>query len=364
MTRIAYVCNGLYNSAGMERVLTTRANALCEEFDITFITYNQSQRPDHFPLDSRIHRHDIIAQNDLEYKSILERWLIQEQYDITVSTGGTEFFFLHSIKDGSKKVFEFHFSFDISKVWLSGIKNKYKRWLFIKGQTLKRIYHAKKYDLIVVLCKTDYKKWSRFCNNVTYIYNPLTIDTNQASNCSSNKVISVGRLHKQKGFDYLIYAWRRVYASYPNWTLEIYGDGELRKSLQTQIDQSGLKDVVFLKGKTDDIVNKYLDSSLFVLSSRDEAFGLVITEAEACGLPIITFDCPSAPAELVEHGKNGYVVPLGDVKSLSEKICKLIENENLRKEMGKQSKKLSERFHIDVIKEQWNRLYQQIVYNK
>ena len=364
MTRIAYICNGLYNSAGMERVLSTRANGLCEEFDITFITYNQGQRTDHFPLDRRIHRHDIIAQNDKEYKFLLESWLIKEQYDITVSTGGTEFFFLHSIKDGSKKIFEFHFSFDISKVWLSGIKNKYKRWLYIKGQTFKRIYHAKKYDLVVVLCKTDYKKWSKYCKNVTYIYNPLTINTNQVSNCSSHKVISVGRLHKQKGFDYLIDAWRMVYLTHPDWMLEIYGDGGLRKSLQMQIDHYGLKDVVFLKGKTDDIVSKYLDSSLFVLSSRDEAFGLVITEAEACGLPIVTFDCPSAPAELVEQGKNGYVVPLGDVKSLSEKICKLIENENLRKEMGKQSKLLSERFHIDVIKEQWNRLYQQIVYNK
>lgn len=357
MKRIAYICNGLYNSAGMERVLTTRANALCNEFDITFITYNQGNRPDHFPFDQRIHRVDIPAKNDVEYRTMLSEWLVKEQYDITTSTGGTEFFFLHSVKDGSKKIFEFHFSFDISKVWLSGIKNKWKRWLYIKGQTYKRIYHARKYDQVVVLCKTDQKKWSRYCKHVTYIYNPLTIHTDKTSDCTSKKVIAVGRLHKQKGFDYLIDAWRTIHVDFPDWQLEIYGEGGLRKSLQAQINSNGLSDVVFLKGKTDDIVSKYIDSSIFVLSSRDEAFGLVITEAEACGLPIVTFDCPSAPAELVEDGVNGYVVALGNVEGLAEKLVCLIEDENLRKKMGNESARVSRKYNIEIVKEEWKELY-------
>lgn len=357
MIRIAYICNGLYNSAGMERVLTTRANHLCDDFDITFITYNQGDRLDHFALDSRIHRVDIPARNDGEYQFLLSEWLMREKYDITTSTGGSEFFFLHSIKDGSKKIFEFHFSFDISKVWLSGIKNRYKRWFYIKGQTLRRVYHARKYDQVVALCKTDQMKWRRYCKNVTYIYNPLTIQTNIVSNCTNKKAIAVGRLHKQKGFDYLIDAWKYVYQYYPDWILEIYGEGGLRNSLQAQIDKNGLREVVFLKGKTNEITSKYIDSSIFVLSSRDEAFGLVITEAEACGLPIVTFDCPSAPAELVEGGQNGYVVKMGDVKAMANRIIALIENEDLRKSMGKESIRLSRKFEIESISLQWKDLY-------
>lgn len=357
MKRIAYICNGLYNASGMERVLTTRANVLCNDFDITFITYNQGNRPDYFSLDKKINRVDIPAKNDDEYKMLLSECLLQERYDITTSTGGTEFFFLHSIKDGSKKVFEFHFSFDISKVWFSEIKNKWKRWFYIKGQTFKRIYHARKYDQIVALCKTDQKKWSKYCKNVTYIYNPLTIHTERVSDCINKKAIAVGRLHKQKGFDYLIDAWALVHQKHPEWTLDIYGEGELRWALQQQIDSNGLHDVVLLKGKTDDIVSKYVESSIFVLSSRDEAFGLVITEAEACGLPIVTFDCPSAPAELVEDGVNGYVVKMGDVKMLSNKMSTLMDNLDKRKEMGAHSIECSEKFSINSIVLRWKELY-------
>ncbi len=361
MKRIAYICNGLYNSAGMERVLTTRANSLCNEFDITFITYNQGDRPDHFALDKRIHRVDIPARNDEEYKSLLDEWLKKEEYDITTSTGGAEFFFLHSIKDGSKKIFEFHFSYDISKVWLSGIRNKYRRWLYIKGQTFKRIWHARKYDRIVTLCKTDAKKWRRYCKHVSCIYNPLTIQTERYSDCTAKKVIAVGRLHKQKGFDYLIDAWQLIHQSYPDWALEIYGEGGQRNVLQAQIDRLGLTDAVFLKGKTDDIVSKYISSSIFVLSSRDEAFGLVITEAEACGLPIVTFDCPSAPAELVEEGVNGYVVSLGDTKGLAKKVMTLIENDELRRKMGKESVRVARRFDVKEVTKHWKLLYQELL---
>ena len=231
----------------------------------------------------------------------------------------------------------------------------------MKGQTYKRINHARKYDQVVALCKTDQKKWSRYCRHVTYIYNPLTIQTDWHSDCTNKKVIAVGRLHKQKGFDYLIDAWSIIHSEYPDWTLEIYGEGGLRNALQAQIDRNGLSGAVFLKGKTNDIVSKYLDSSIFVLSSRDEAFGLVITEAEACGLPVVTFDCPSAPAELVEDGVNGYVVPMGDVKGLAQRVMNLMGDEEVRKRMGAESVRVAKMYDMSTIAEQWKRLYDSIV---
>ena len=147
---------------------------------------------------------------------------------------------------------------------------------------------------------------------------------------------------------------------YPQWRLDIYGEGDLRQQLQQQIDQASLSEVVTLRGVTTDIVSKYIDASLFLLSSRDEAFGLVITEAEACGLPVVAFDCPSAPHELVRHGQNGFMVPLGDVDDFADKICKLIADEQLRKAFGAASVAVATQFKIEAIQEQWMDLYHKI----
>lgn len=361
MKRIVFIVNGLYNAAGMERVLTVRLNELCKHFDITVITHNQGARPDYYPLDSRIERIDLICDFS-EYKKELTQLLVQRRFDISVSTGGSEFFFLHSVKDGSKKVFEFHFSFDIAKVWVGQDVKGFRRWRYIQQQTWHRIYHARKYDQIVVLCKADYKKWKRYCRQVTYIYNPLTISPERVSDCSSKCAIAVGRLHYQKGFDYLIDAWAIVARKHADWRLNIYGEGEEREQLQKQIDDRGLSEVIILKGRTDNIIEKYIESSIFILSSRDEAFGLVITEAEACGLPIVTFACPSAPAELVDDGVNGYVIPqVGDVDCMARKINLLIENEKYRVTMGEASKEMSKRYFKENITKEWVILYGKIL---
>lgn len=364
MIHIAFIISGLHNAAGMERVLSIRMNELCNYFNVTAITHNQCERPDFFPLDKRIERVDIVCSPE-EYKQKFSTLLIKRKFDITVSTGGAEFFFLHSVKDGSKKIFEFHFSFDIAKVWIGQHVKGFRRWRYIQQQTWHRIYHARKYNHIVVLCKADYKKWKRYCRHVSYIYNPLTIENKDVvSACTEKRAIAVGRLNYQKGFDYLIDVWRIVAEQHPEWQLNIFGEGDERESLQKQIDKNKLNNHVFLCGSTNDIVEKYVESSIFVLSSRDEAFGLVITEAEACGLPIVTFDCPSAPKELVADGENGYVVSLGNIEAMATKINTLIENEQLRKEMGKKSLELAEKFDIKNITKEWITLYKGVLIRK
>lgn len=356
MNKIAFFISSLHNPAGMERVLSVRVNELCNYYDVTIITHNQGNKPDYFPLDTRINRIDIMCDDSLFKQKVIEL-LMTKHVDLSVSTGGAEFFFLHSIKDGSKKIFEFHFSFDIAKVWVGNKVKGFRRWRYIQQQTFHRIYHARKYDRVVVLCKADYRKWRRYCRKVTYIYNPLTIDNPKISDCSTKKAIAVGRLHSQKGFDYLIDSWKAVYDKYPDWQLNIYGEGEERENLQAAIDKNGLTNNMFLRGRTDNVVDKYAESSIFILSSRDEAFGLVITEAEACGLPIVAFDCPSAPKELVDDEKNGFVVLLGDTKAMADKIITLIEDAQLRKCMGKASLDVSQRFSVKTITQQWNTLY-------
>ncbi|EEX18503.1 glycosyltransferase family 4 protein [Prevotella veroralis] len=357
--KIAYIVNGLYNSAGMERVLTVRANNLCNLYDITFITKAQGNRPDYFPLDKTIHRIDIAEE--VAYREGLEKCLLENKYDITVSTGGSEFYFLYKIKDGSKKIFEFHFSYDISQVWMSGVKNSFKRKILIELQKFRRIYIARYYDKVVVLTKTDCQRWGRWLSNVTYIYNPLTIVPKNKSLVMDKTVIAVGRLDRQKGFDLLINAWEIVFASFPDWKLHIYGEGILREQLQSLIDRKGLSSSLVLCGATNNIISKYCESSIFILSSRTEAFGLVLTEAEACGLPIVAFDCPSGPRELMEDGENGFLVrPVGNIEQLANRIIKLISDVSLRQKMGQRSSELSQKFSIENISKKWVQLYNQL----
>ena len=361
--RIAYITEGLWHAAGMERVLSLRVNAMCHDLDITFITLDDGSRPDIFPLDQRIERVHLPAKTKAECYAALSAYFDQHPQDITVSTGGLESFVLYKLRDGSKKVFEFHFSFNISWVWMGqhrrGMALQIAAWM----QTLRRILLARKYDQLVVLSQSDAKKWTRFVPQTTFIYNPLTIHAQALSTCEHPKAIAVGRLHYQKGFDYLIQAWQKVAQRYPQWQLDIYGEGELRQRLQQQIDEAGLSEVVTLRGATQDIVTKYVDASMFLLSSRDEAFGLVITEAEACGLPVVAFDCPSAPHELVHHGQNGFMVPLGDVDDFADKICKLIADEQLRKAFGTASVAVAAQFKIEAIQEQWMDLYHKICHH-
>lgn len=359
MKRLAFCIEGLYNAAGMERVLTKKVNALCDDYDITIIIREQKGRPTAFPLDSAVRTIDL--DSDIHhYEERLRNVLQRERFDIVTTMGGYEMYFLYRIHDDSRKIFEFHFSFDISKVWLAGIHNPLKRWLWIRLQTLRRIFVARHYDCVVVLCKADERKWRRYIHHVVTIYNPLMISPSAIAACDKPMAIAVGRLDYQKGFDYLIEAWAIVAKKHSEWRLNIFGEGSLRSKLQAQIDRNGIHDKVMLCGRTDNIMEKYLASSIFVLSSRDEAFGLVITEAEACGLPVITFDCPSAPAELVDDGCNGYVIPrVGDVETMAARICELIEDNSLRKSMGKHSVAFVERFKEEKIWEEWKELYSQ-----
>lgn len=358
--RIAYIINGLYNSAGMERVFTVRANSLCKTLDITFITNAQGDKPNYFPLDKRIHRIDIGGEKS--YREGLEQCLIDNKFDITVSTGGEEFYFLYKIKDGSKKVFEFHFSYDISMVWMGGIKNPVKRRLLIELQKFRRIYIASHYDKVVVLTKTDCVKWSRWLSKVTYIYNPLTIKPEKRSTVKDKVAIAVGRLNYEKGFDYLIEVWEKIYKVFPDWRLDIFGSGSLKEEIQDLIGQKGLSNAITLRGTTSEVVKEYQRHSVYVMTSRSEGFPLVLVEAGACGLPAVSFDCPSGPAEIIKHGENGFLVStVGDVESMAKYLIKLMSDYSLRQQMGQRSIELSERFKIGKVSAQWIELYNEVV---
>lgn len=370
--KIAYIVESMYNSGGMERVISQKANWLSKQngIEVSIITYNNKTKPYYFELNESINKINIELKdyNKVPGHSIrknikqkLNTLLNEQKFDICISTFGQEFFILNQIKDGSKKIVEFHFSFEVNRCWQknSSFLNKIMGML----KQIRMIYYGKKFSKIVVLTKSDLSKWERYTKKVVQIYNPITFETKNNSTCENPQVIAVGRLDYQKGFDYLIKAWKYVDEVYPNWKLSIYGGGE-KRVYENLISNFSLKNKVLLRGVSPDIISNYLDSSIFVLSSRYEGFPLVILEAMQCGLPIISFDCPTGPKELITNFENGFLVnKVGDIKSLADSIIKLIEDKVLRKEMGSKAKLTSMRFKEYNIMNQWMVLFNELIFN-
>jgi glycosyltransferase involved in cell wall biosynthesis len=377
-TRIAYCIPSLDHSGGMERVLTTKANYLAEQFgyDVSIIITDDKGAKPYFLLSKKIH----IIQLDVNidclwkypiwkrlylywkkmriYKRRLEKCLNHLQPDITISLLRREINFLNDIKDGSAKVGEIHFGRykyrETNYDFLPGFINKWisNRWMSQLDQKIKQL------DRFVVLTHEDANYWKGL-SNLTVIPNPITIEKGTISDCTSKQVIAVGRYTYQKGFDLLITAWDTVHKKHPDWALNIYGGGN-KEDLQTMVEKLGLGSTIKLNGPVNPIQEKYQESSIFVLSSRFEGLPLVLMEAMSMGLPSVSFTCPCGPKDIINDGKDGILCDNGNIKSLAAGLCQLIENEQLRKEMGQKAAQNIQRFSLDNIMNQWNDLLQVI----
>lgn len=362
--KIAYIIECMHNSGGMERVLSVCANALCQNMEVSIITLYQKERPYYFPLDDKIDQYDLGIENVANRKQLktkMKDFLMTHHFDVVISMGGIDMYYLHSIKDGSKKIVWFHFAIDIAETtWIGPHPNLVTK-IKAKLKTRKRIYHARKYNKMIVISKTDLEAWKKHTNKAICIYNPITIDTPCVADNNAKAIISIGRLDYQKRYDNLINAWKIVYKKHPDWNLDIYGEGQLRNQLQKQIDKLRLSSSITLCGRTPNITEKYAQHSIYVMSSRAEGLGLVLLEAASCSLPLISYDCHSGPKDIIVDGKNGYLIPqVGDTTAMADRICKLIEDANLRRQMGMNAKLMVKKFSPTKIKEQWIAMLQTI----
>lgn len=376
--KIAYCIPSLYYPSGMERVLTLKANYFTEVFgyEVHIILTDGGRQKPYYPLhpDIKIHQLDInydhlygapIHKRIINYfrkqrlfRKRLGKCLNDIKPDIAVSLLRRDINLLPKMTDGSVKLGEIHFNksnyreFNHSAVPLFMRKWIKQVWM---NQLIRKLRPLKKF---IVLSHEDAREWTEL-DNVEVIHNPLSFVPERQSDCKSKQVIAVGRYMPQKGFDRLIPAWKIVSERHPDWTLRIYGDG-MREELQAQVNESGVASTCVLEHSVRNIVDKYCESSIFVLSSRFEGFGMVITEAMACGVPPVSFACPCGPRDIIRDGEDGFLVENGNIGELADKICYLIEHEDIRREMGRQASRNVERFQIENIAQQWKELFETI----
>ena len=374
--KIVYITPALYMAGGVERVLTLKANYFARHFgyDITIILTDGRGKPLFYPLDDTIavvnldinfeelwtctflRKIWVYLRKQRRYKRLLTAELMRLRPDVTVSLLRREINFLDSIPDGSRKIGELHIN-----------RANYRNFEAEGGGFVKRLFsrfwsysllgHLRKLDRLVVLTEKDCEAWAEL-DNVVAIPDPLSLSPISASPLTEKRVVAIARYSHEKGIDQLLRAWAEVEKSMPDWRLDIFGDGDRtpyeRLADELRIDRSRCR----LHGRTDCVERAYCESSLFVLSSRFEGFGMVITEAMACGLPVVAFDCPWGPRSIITDGVDGLLAENGNIHDLAQKMLRVMTDEALRRQMARAALQNVVRFRMDRLADQWRQLFE------
>jgi glycosyltransferase involved in cell wall biosynthesis len=204
--------------------------------------------------------------------------------------------------------------------------------------------------------KRDYEALIGSCGvHVFQASNALDALAGDPLEVRSNVVLAAGRLTRQKGFDLLIDAFAPVAEKHPEWSLRIFGDGPQQKKLRAQIDALDLTGSVQLLPATRQIGQEMAQAGVFVLSSRFEGFGRVVIEALSKALPVISFDCPRGPGEIITDGQDGLLVPAEDVEALTAAMLRVIEDDPLRRRLGVSGPPTAARYDLPAISSRWER---------
>jgi glycosyltransferase involved in cell wall biosynthesis len=220
-------------------------------------------------------------------------------------------------------------------------------------------YLASKFDKFVVLTNSNKDEWNN--KNCVVIANPLSFYPEQSSSQENPKVIVVGTHSYNKGYDLLLQAWAKISIMHPDWSLNIYGKIDNDQTFVKLSEQLGTVNSVRFFSPISQIQEAYLDASIMVLSSRTEGFGMVLIEAMACGLPCISFDCPSGPGDIIDHNHDGYLLQNGNVDAMTQKIMLLIDDTTLRKKMGLLAKQNAKRYLPENILPEWDKLFKELL---
>ena len=377
--KIYYIYTALVTKGGADRVIAEKANWLVEHgHEVSIVTDTQLGREPAFPLSSKVKLIDLAIDFSKEYghcfpvriwmyyklmyqyRKKMKALLMHDHPDIVVSTLGRDISFITKIKDGSKKIGEAHTTkYYIRNFHLLENRNlffkyltKYFRWIMDR--------QVSRLEALVVLTSQDKNDWEHLLP-VYVIPNSYPFYPETPSNCGNKQAIIVGRYNSAKGYNYLIDAWREVHKSYPDWIINIFGSGEYEEMVRKQINDNGLQDVMIMNNPTDHIMEEYLKSSIYVMSSVFEGFAMVLLEAMACGLPCVSFDCPYGPRNVITDGEDGFLVDYLNSEALAKSICKLIEDEKLRKQMGQNGRKNVLSYSRETIMPQWVSLFESII---
>lgn len=379
---IVFCTPALYSAGGVERVVSYKASYFAEQlgYDVTIIVTEGKGRDCYFPLSDKVKvinfelgfealwqasfakKIILYLTKQRQYKKLLKRELMCIRPDFTITTLRREINFLSDIPDGSKKIGELHVDRANYRNFATNKQNPIKQF-FSRWWSNSLLDHIRRLDKMVLLTDSAMYDWPELDNKIK-ISDPLPFLIDEKSSLLCKRIISIGRFDYEKGNDLLLQVWKKVEKQMPDWQLDIYGNGNrepyLLQMRQLEIDSSRCH----LYEPINDVKKEYLNSSVFVLPSRYEGFGLVLIEAMACGVPVVSFDCENGPRSIITNGADGFLIPTFDIDAFADKLLLLMRDENLRRQMGEKAQKSAAKYDIDSIGLQWKQLFDGLMANR
>lgn len=377
--KIAFITPSMFMAGGIERVVTLQANYWCEEgHNVVILTHNNSSCSSFYQLSPNVQivyvgetsafvRRmlaipvvgkviDILARRK-QFKAALRF----EAPDIIISTmHGIENFFLSYINNKVPTIGVNHVTTSFRKgVMCSRKVSKMKILLSYYLQLI----NFKRYSAIVALSKSEHMIYQRLGCNSIFVPNPSSFNVCDISSLTERKkrIIMVGRIEYLKGQDRLIDAWKCLSDLHNYWELMIVGDGDNYDILCEEVVNSNLSDSLKIVKTTDSVQELMLSSSIFAFSSRNESFGMVILEAFACGLPVVSYDCDNGPRDMVVDNYNGYLIPEDNTIQFANKLRAIMMDNNLRLKLAQGAMETVSKYSINAVMPLWNNVFQQVV---
>lgn len=356
--KIAYLIEDFAVKGGAERIVAQKANHLSADYghDVTIVSIYHDERPPAYPLKGV----NIISLNvpfTVKNTNIIRKTLSRTrvlmqaatrfnkamntlQPDIIFFTLSLGALLLPLYRGKAKRIYESH------------LARKFTPYnTFFKLTELKS-------DAIVCLTSGDAKEY-KTARRIEVIPNFIDKPKSYVKDYAVKHAVAVGRLEHQKGFDRLINCWKAAIETHPGWQLDIYGEGPLRDELQRQIDSFRLQETIKLRGTCTDMAEKYTQYSLHLMSSRHEGLPMTLLEAQAAGLPSVTFDFEYGAADIVTDSVNGFLVPQNDTKTFTNRLVQIMDSEDLRAKFGTEAKETAKAFFTENIMWKWQKLIQE-----
>ena len=377
--RIIIIHRSFALTGGAERVIIDKANYLTSKGHVVkLVSYEQGMHSISYPLDDSVLVEDVdcrfftlsrytplvhmyhFLKLKRKFKEATQNIFRQFRPDVIILASDWQFLIQPLLKAAGRipVMCEFHNSYDYI------VKNIGQEHFSIKEKLIKTYYKfairaVGKCVKLISLTENDARHWRKLNKHVSVIPNPLFCYPESIDDVAKmpNRIISVGRLNCQKRLDRLITAFSLIANQYPDWYIDIFGEGTEKETLEKQIDSLGLGKRITINPPTKNIFKEYKKAQFLVLSSEYEGRPLVLTESMTCGTPCLSFNCPSGPAEIIDDNITGLLAKNGHVKDLSEKMEWLITHDNERQEMGRKARLASEKYKPATILKEWEEAY-------
>jgi glycosyltransferase involved in cell wall biosynthesis len=371
----------MVSSGGTEKMLSEKASYLVDVFgyDVTIISCTQiAGQANTFPLSQNVKQINLAIPYYRQYhygypKRLLVKWetnqaliklltktIHQIDPDIVIGVARFAADIVTTIKCRAKKIIECHEARPFIMADMEGNRALVSRLytnLIMKKRYFRMIErHA---DVVVTLTEGDSHLWKK-ARHLEVIPNFSTMAVSRMADYKNKRVIAVGRLSAEKGYDRLLKIWKRVSPQHQDWSLEFFGDGKLHHMLTNMIHDLQLLNVT-INPPTPHISEEYSKSAICVMTSHFEGFPLVLLEAIRHGLPCIAFDCPFGPASIIKDGICGYLIEENSIEQYAQKLSLLMDQEDIWKSLSKEAIKRGEDFSVEIVMNRWRQLFEDLV---